>query len=707
MIDMRAGTTSGLAQAIVSTCGPRRILHVGATGGALLAALLERGADAHAHTLAADQAAEGNRCWPGRFLTGPLSGLASGGHSTVVADTWLDALADDGVDAALAELRRLASRFVWLVVGTTSPTGGTPTRDRDWWEARCFTNGLRRHPAHYRLFPHGHITAPGDRLMILLECCATAKLGERSHHDALREQGASAHALCVRYQLASTLIRPGDTVLDIGCSGGAGSHLLHQNSLASTVAGTDLDAANLDQARDHYGARDVTFRQDDPEVLASIADHSVDFAVSHRTASTPPALDAHLAKLRRGLRPAGRVLVVCPAGSHPDAAWTTLRTSVARHFLLEKGFVQAAGGEWFEVPLTPLTKAADWLLVLAMVNPVPATDVPYRETSWALPDDPDFHFLAFGRDYRNPWLAKAMVTIGMRFEEPTGLRAMHEQVLREAPPDSVDHGAALCGQAYTALAAAPLEPARFAQLLTAIRAYAALPAAPPHRLRWQISLLFVGGELARQRGETGLARELFEDCASRDACRFSPLLGNKTLEALFRLATMDVAAADLPRARERLQRTVVEARRMVSGSWLNVCGDLARPIPAGLAELAQLLDKASRAAYALVVLESALQRPAMFAWEARGWFERILDFKNSDLADLRRGHAALRDEVLRLDAITRQLAAEVVAKEARLQELAAEIVRKEHQPQDLTRQPGGGSLGFVRRCLQFLFGKRA
>jgi tetratricopeptide (TPR) repeat protein len=269
-----------------------------------------------------------------------------------------------------------------------------------------------------------------------------------------------------------------------------------------------------------------------------------------------------------------------------------------------------------------------------------------------------------------------MVTIGMRHGRPAVLDELQASVLRDAEGGPVDRGAALCGRAYAALARPMSTAAEAMELEQAILEHVAGAPGGPHQLRWHISLLFVGGELARRRGDFAAARSMYERCAQLDPVPYSPLLGNKTLDAWFRLAMLAVGEHDLLRARQCFVRCVDEARRLCTGSWLNVCGDPAKPLAFGFAELAQLLDKAGRAAYALAVLDSAVDRPAVFAAEAKGYFERILGCKDDGLAAATRENRQLYEELARSNRHAEQLAAIGDEKERHIRELAAALAAR-------------------------------
>ncbi len=578
---------------------------------------------------------------------------------------------------------------------------------RDALEAAAFDAGMRKHSAYYRVALYEQLDQPAQALELLFEPLSDElrarypieqlQADRQLHMDMLREVGRRGDAHVVRYHKAAEHVRPGDAVLDLACGYGYGSHVLFQQSQAASVLGMDLDASAIEYARANYARGDrVRFEVGNAQQLSGLADDSIDFVATFETIEHLPEPALYLDELRRVLKPSGRVFVCAPndwsdeTGEDPNPhhlhvyTWERLKRELGARFLLERGYVQVAGGamkchhsrrSWAAVSLSPLQEEAEWILLLGMKTPLGASQVPYVETAWRVPrDDGDgepFHVTAFARDYDNPWLVKAMVTRGMRAESAELLRGMQDAVLAEAPQGSVDRGAALCCRIHDRVAAGDLGAA--GALDAEVEAYARITSPTPHQLRWQVSLLSAIAEMWLVAGDRERAGARFAAAAALDPSPYSPLLGNKTLDARFRLVQMAVVDGDLEAAREQLVRSVAEAQRLVSGSWRNVVGDPALPLPFGPAELAQLLDRAARAAYALRELDVADLRPGLFAREASGWYERVLGYGDAQVASVRQGIDGLRGELDAKEARVQELAAEVIAQDRRAQELAARV----------------------------------
>jgi ubiquinone/menaquinone biosynthesis C-methylase UbiE len=733
----RSGDLKKVAEWITATCGMGMTLDVGSGEGFLVGELLRLGIDAYGLDVSDVVVARSNERWPGRFRTGSILSLPYDDETfqTVVSTDCMEHLVPEDVPAALREMYRVSSRFVLLQIATTQDRDKhwhLTVEGRAWWETRCFEADFRKHPSYYRVNAYEALNKDDWQIFVLLEKIPSAAINRYPisaldehrllHMDMLRETGRRGDAHCIRYYMAAQYIRPGDTVLDVACGLGYGSHMLYQNSLAKSVLGVDNSHNAVAYAEANYGLDQIVqFRVGDAQDLRVLPDNSVDFITGFETIEHVPDPKKYLAELQRVLRPSGRLMICAPndwtdeTGKDPNPhhlhvyTWKRLIEECRDLFLLEKGFSQVAGGamkcadsprKWTEVSLRSIPDSeSEWAVLLCMKDPLGGKGIPYEETSWRIPDSPDFNVAAFGRDYENPWLVRGMVAIGMRSQSVDSLRAIQERVLKVASPDSVDFGAALCGLVYVFLAEGRISNTEYEFLLARINEYTAISNPTPHQLRWQVSLLFAGAELAMMSGRIKEAEKLYTDCADKDVVPYSPLLGNKTLDALFWLAKTALGRHDLSRARRYLLKSVEEAKRLTSGSWTNIHGSREYPLPFGLAELAQLIDKASRAAYMLASLDGYARRPAVLFSEMKGYYERLISMKDHDLSNLRKGAQELAREVARQDANAQELAREVIRQDAHAQELAREVRQQIDRNKSLEDQLRART-PFIRRFVE-------
>jgi hypothetical protein len=167
--------------------------------------------------------------------------------------------------------------------------------------------------------------------------------------------------------------------------------------------------------------------------------------------------------------------------------------------------------------------------------------------------------------------------------------------------------------AYQVLADTLLDTGAVQTLLERIRTFDAIADPTPHAQRWRISNRYVAGLLLMALGRRAEAREAFLHCASLDPACFSPLLATKTVDALFQAGRLGAGDGDTAAARNAWRRGIDEARRALSGDWINILGDPDHPVSFGLPEAAQVLDLAARCAAGLVQLDEGAARPGQ-AW---------------------------------------------------------------------------------------------
>jgi ubiquinone/menaquinone biosynthesis C-methylase UbiE len=145
-----------IAERVIQVCGTRSILDVGSSDGALVSALLRRGADARGIDPSKGVISRRSRGISGRLGQGSVLSLPfdDGSFQTVISAGSLECLSPHDVPRALREIQRVTSRFCFLVISTAQDTASgqsTPSEQRGWWESRCFEIGLRKHPAYYKV----------------------------------------------------------------------------------------------------------------------------------------------------------------------------------------------------------------------------------------------------------------------------------------------------------------------------------------------------------------------------------------------------------------------------------------------------------------------------------------------------------------------------------------------------------------------------
>ncbi|MFM5574933.1 methyltransferase domain-containing protein [Aeromonas veronii] len=721
----RSSNLVDISELIASSCGFGKVLDVGSGEGYLVCELLKRGIDAYGFDVSDIVIERANTRWPERFYQGSILSMPFSDDSFdyIVSTDCMEHLAKDDVPKALQELYRVSSRYVFLQIATTEDRDGhwhLTVENRTWWESCCFENGFRKHPLYYHVNNYESLNNDGWQIFILLEKVNKNALDKYDlkvlpeerllHTDMLRETGRRSDAHCIRYHKAAELIRPEDTVLDVACGLGYGSHILYQNSRAKKVVGVDLSDFGISYARAHYGMTgEVEFYVGDAQRLDEIPDNSIDFITAFETIEHVPEPELYLNALKRVLKPSGRIMLCAPnnwadeTGKDPNPhhlhvyTWPRLVGECSKYFMLEKGYTQVAGGamkchhsprKWTEIdPNKELDSEAEWILLLVMKNPAEGINVPYYETCWKIPESDEFNVSAFSRDYNNPWLVKGMIAIGMRNTSYKCLSSMQQNVLNHFSMSSVDYGAALCGYIYNVMSYDCISEQDYNDLVSKVIDYKRIDEPSPHQQRWIVSLLYAGGELARKRGDISKAKQLYTSCSEYDVLKYSPLLGAKIIDSLYWLAIIYLNEKSPNKAKSYLLKSIQEVRRISTASWLNVIGDIDSPLPFGFPEMAQLFDKASRCVYLLTAINNAsTTKQGLIYQESKGFFERQLyDLKrhieNKDIEN-----AQLKETNNNLDKNIELLKISIFSQNSRVEELGMEIKRLNERSQSLAKE---------------------
>ena len=598
-----------LAREIVALCASARVLDVGCGTGALLRELLDHGVDARGIDVSSLAVAHGNLHIPGRISCASILSLpfADQSFDTVLSIDCLEHLTPSDVPLALAEIHRVCRHHVLLRVRTVPDQERRwhrTSEGRAWWELMAFQAGFRKHPGYYRINPFEALERDGPTITIVLEKIAPVALArfplaalsaERDlHMDMLRETGRRSDAHVHRYAYAAGFVRIGDVVVDAACGLGYGSHLLASLTAAGRIVGADLSEYAVDYARENFGQdrSRVEFHLSDACRLSFLEDASVDIFVSFETLEHVPEPDALLAEAARVLKPGGRLLVSVPnrwsdeTGKDPSPwhlhvyDWPRLQAQLRQHFLIEQGCGETAGGgmrlsthprEFFifsgqDVP----PRDSEWLLAVAMRDPLAGEGVPYRDTMY--PDvEPPANLIEFARDYANPHLVHTLVSLPWRIRDRSLLADLARRVRDRYAVTTSDHAAAVCVLAYQELGNRAVTAERARAVIDGIEDICSSNAATPHYRRWQISNAYAAALLARRIGALDEALRWFQRCADYDFVYFSHTLATKTVSASYSAGTLLLVQGHTDAARRYFERGVEAFFAMFSGgrtAWL-------------------------------------------------------------------------------------------------------------------------------------------
>ncbi len=603
--------SSGLANAVVTACGLAKVLDIGSGAGRLTEALLRQGVDASGLDLDGALVDDANARMPGRFVQGDVRAMPfdDGQFDVVVSDGCLECLDEEGLRAALAEIRRVCSRDAILRFASASPNEDGDARTRAWWERLCFAAGFRKHPRYYRLNPYESLNHENGDILVALERIPDAALAaypltaleeERGlHMDMLRDTGERSDAHVIRYQWACDFIRPNDRVLDAACGLGYGGHVVRALTRASSVTGIDgseyaVDYANLCYAGDRSRGAYVCGYL--PQALHAYPDASFDAVISFETLEHVEDPQGLLKEFERVLTPGGRVIVSVPndwsdeSGEDPNPYHLhvydldRLRAEIANDFDVEAAYVQSASqakvvGQRFVwerkqrelYPVDPQTRepwSAEWWLMVGMKSPFAAAT--YEERVFDHVAASGHPSVQYAEEYANPWLGLSMITIGQRASSAALRGRYAANVLTHAIAGSADEGAALCVQAYALLESALPSSTLVDALLVRIDNYLQAPGEGRMVLRWRVSLAYVKAAVLRAQGKLDAAIDAFVACARIDAAAFGVHLLTKTTASWFEAGRLALALGRGQQARDLWLQGLEVGRCLLSVSLEDV-----------------------------------------------------------------------------------------------------------------------------------------
>ena len=206
------GAMDALFWELRRSCALGRVLEIGCGTGELVRRLVEHGVNAFGVERDPNAVREAGRRTPGRCRLMGEAGLpfADGEFDTVLCVNGLSRAPEDEVERLIGEIRRVATRHVYLRLESNR------FRTREWWDARFLRAGFRRHPALLRMVDYGSLEDESRGVVLLLEripesalaCYPLARLAaERDlHMDMLREAGRRSDAHLQRYAVAAGLV---------------------------------------------------------------------------------------------------------------------------------------------------------------------------------------------------------------------------------------------------------------------------------------------------------------------------------------------------------------------------------------------------------------------------------------------------------------------------------------------------------------------
>ena len=619
----RIGSTSTrldrIAELVVATCGGGRMLDVGSGEGVLVAELLKLGVDAHGFDVSEVAVDRSNTRATGRFVRSSALSLPYPDEhfDCIVSTDCLEHISPKDVPIAIAELHRVCRRYMFMQIAIVPDRDGhwhLTVEDRAWWEHRFFEAGFRKHPGYYGINGYAALNKDDWQIFILLEKMPR-DVAQAVGIEQDRATGIASDAYLYKYEWAAGFVRPGDRVCDMEPGTGAGAYLLAHRSEASQVL-CSVDAANQAYFKSAYGVVEPRLVAGAPD--SALEANSCDFAI-HFGVGNSFSKVTHLATLLNGrITPGGRLLLsVTPCDVVESSGWKKLAESaVPAGWYLEKVYFQQGTIPVGDVAPMRLIVDGDQvdehlslegseLLLVLMKDQTGAEAVGYRESVYGANDKPS-DVLEFARDYRNPWLLRALVEFPFRARNPLVLATIADMVLADAENRRLpDEAAALAVKGYQLLERNLVFSTEVDELLERINDFWAGPIDPEHApgsahaQRWRISLGYLKGCLLRKIGRLDEALLAFDTILVMDWRGFSPTIGTKVVDAAYDAGQILVSQGKLEEARERWKQGVIGAYDMLGCGVPAFIGDIEDPQQFAIVVAVELLDSASRCVKAL------------------------------------------------------------------------------------------------------------
>lgn len=623
-----------VATEIIKLCGYGRVLDIGCGKGELVRHLLQRGLDTYGLDIS-DYVINTYSQDLDVFKIGSINNLNwdNSFFNTVVCCGVLEFLSEEELAVAIEQIFNVTQKFLYIKVFINNDNESRyplMLKKRKWWEERFFNAGFRKHTLllnylSYESLEHeeGYITLVFEKIPLEAnkKYPIESLLNEKDlHNDMLRQSGRRSDAHIIRYINSLKYIRPNDVVLDVACGLGYGSAILWDGSKARSIIALDDSSFSIDYANNHYSIErsGLTFRKADAHSLKFLDDSSIDIVISMETVEHLKNPDIFFNEVQRVLRPGGRFILSVPnewiddPNPHHLHVFNkkSLENKLKKNFIPEIFYGQTAGGgfkltnstrEWFSFDENNQDKDSEWLIAVAIKNPIDNTHG-YKETvHWEADKVKSFHPHHYKNYYQYPEIQHVLVTMGFRVTQTKAVQEISANLMKEVDITSSDYGAILCINGYRLLEKMIVTSDELNQVIDKLNKYTSQNLDSPMKARWIISCFYLLGQLYLKIGNKINSIEAFQKCLDIDFIMFSPSLATKTVSAAIKLGELYLIQNNIDLARSYWKRALNEAVKAFKVNWEDWWGDIEIPLSFEMKEASQLLDLASLASHALVL----------------------------------------------------------------------------------------------------------
>ncbi len=571
---------------ILDKCGSGRILDAGCGMGYLVKEFALLGMDAYGFDVS-DNAVESVKKWynkdkikQGSMLSIPYP---DNYFDIVVSTDVLEHIAEEDIDKALSELRRVTKKYLYLNIATRVDRDfkwHICIHDRQWWENKIISSGFMHSFNRFNADTFSTIDSNELEYIGIYEKTSDNSAGI----DPLHSTGYESEMKLAQYNLAFKYITHNSRVIIFSSDNGYGAYITASGSQAKFVYSTSQYFDKRYQNTNILNIEDFN-AETGADVILNLTGE-----------------DINVDKLHNILKPGGKYIYYHSSDDIELIKKYTHLFDIDEIYTFKKELPRIQKVSYDE--LDGITNA----YIVFVKNPLTKDKIEYEDINGKKWFDLGVYAAGFKRDYNNPFIATSIVYRGLRVHSDSLLVEYCHKVLAESSKESADYGAALCVLGYNYLSKKPNE--SYKQWLDLYNDYYELNNKSDNLsiIRWICSLSYLSGLISLAAGNQDKAVKSFISCVESKWIEFSALLATKAVDAYYLLGKLELGRDNQEKATDYWTKGIKTAEKSLTNNWLKTLGDFQDPFPAGIPELRDVLDLAVKCSWGLNSLQYNLSK---------------------------------------------------------------------------------------------------
>lgn len=570
---------------ILDKCGSGRILDAGCGMGYLVKEFALLGMDAYGFDVS-DNAVESVKKWynkdkikQGSMLSIPYP---DNYFDIVVSTDVLEHIAEEDIDKALSELRRVTKKYLYLNIATRVDRDfkwHICIHDRQWWENKIISSGFMHSFNRFNADTFSTIDSNELEYIGIYEKTSDNSAGI----DPLHSTGYESEMKLAQYNLVSKYITPDHNIVLYNNDNGYSAYLLASSTKAHHV---------------YYMSNQINqiYKKDNIFSYQEIADkHNTDFIVNLDN------MDIDINEVLDMLKPGGRYIYYSSNNDLNIIKQYAEIFDIDEIYTFTEDFPRLK-----QISYEQLESAANAYIVFVK-NPLEKYDFDYKaevNEKWA---DIVGYVADLKRDYNNPFIATSIVYRGLRVHSDSLLVEYCHKVLAESSKESADYGAALCVLGYNYLSKKPND--AYYSWMKLFDEYYELNCNKEELalVRWVCSLSYLNGLINLIIGNREKALNSFKNCVNTNWLEYSPTLATKIVDSYYILGQIELSNFNYSASVEYWSNGLKAAEKALSLKWIDTIGYYKDPLPGGIPEFRDILDLAVKCSWGLNGIAFAVQ----------------------------------------------------------------------------------------------------